>query len=49
MPENVIHDLVSRYVPVFQGGDLVWRLATDMLVSQSAMGWRLRDLGLLPA
>jgi hypothetical protein len=48
MPVSVVQDLVKKYTPTFHDKDLVWRLATDMLVSQSAMDWRLRNLGLLP-
>lgn len=49
MPVDVIAELVNRYSPEFRGSDLIWRLATDMLVSRAAMRWRLRDLGLLIA
>jgi len=47
MPAQVVEGLVGRYTPDFRGGDLVWRVASDMLVSRAAMRWRLRDLGLM--
>lgn len=47
MPLPVLWPLVDRYRPTFRDEDLVWRLATDMLVSRAAMRWRLRGLGLL--
>lgn len=47
MPTAVIQDLAARYAPTIRGEDLVWRLATEMLVSRSAMRWRLRGLDLL--
>lgn len=47
MPAYVVEGLVGRYNPEFRGGDLVWRLASDMLVSRAAMRWRLRDLSLM--
>lgn len=49
MPTQVISALVERHQPLVQGEDLVWRLATDMLVSRAAMRWRLRNLGVLSA
>lgn len=48
MPSPIVRELVARHAPQFQGEDLVWRMATEMLVSRAAMRWRLRDLGLLP-
>lgn len=48
MPADVVQGLVRRYAPTFQANDLIWRLSTDMLVSQTAIRWRLRSLGLLP-
>lgn len=47
MPAQVVEGLVGRYTLDFRGGDLVWRLASDMLVSRAAMRWRLRDFGLM--
>jgi Zn-dependent peptidase ImmA (M78 family) len=47
MPSDVLHELVVQYAPDFQGEDLVWRLSTEMLVSQAAMRWRLLDLKLI--
>ncbi len=49
MPAAVVHALIDRYTPTMRGDDLVWRVATEMLVSRSAMRWRLRALGLLPS
>lgn len=47
MPLPVLWELVDRYRPTYRDEDLIWRLATDMLVSRAAMRWRLRGLGLL--
>jgi hypothetical protein len=47
MPANVLQELAAHYTPLFQGQDLIWRLATDLLVSKAAMRRRLQDLGLL--
>jgi IrrE N-terminal-like domain len=47
MPEHVVRSLLDRYAASCQGDDLVWRLASDMLVSRSAVRWRLRNLGLV--
>lgn len=47
MPMSVVRALAERYEPRFRGEDLVWRLASEMLVSGAAMRWRLRELGLL--
>lgn len=48
MPELVVRALIESYVPHFLDDDLVWRLATDMLVSRTAMRIRLQYLKLLP-
>lgn len=47
MPEDVVREVVKRHRRTYRGEDLVWRLATDMLVSKAAMRWRLLGLGLL--
>jgi len=47
MPLPVLWPLVDRYRSTYRDEDLVWRLATDLLVSRAAMRWRLRGLGLL--
>jgi Zn-dependent peptidase ImmA (M78 family) len=49
MPEHTLRALLERYAAGCQGDDLIWRLASEMLVSRSAMRWRLRNLGLLNA
>ncbi len=46
MPADLLQELVGFYTPHFQGDDLIWRLATDLLVSKLAMRWRLRTLGI---
>jgi len=48
MPAVVVQYLFKRYTPSCRGDDLIWRLATEMLVSRAAMRRRLRDLHLLP-
>lgn len=48
IPEAVIQPLIETYIPHFQYDDLVWRLASDMLVSRAAIRLRLRNLNLLP-
>lgn len=48
MPVANVQYLLSRYAPDCRGDDLVWRLATEMMVSRAAMRWRLRELRLLP-
>lgn len=48
MPAEVLLKLSAQYLPNCQGEDLVWRLSTEMLVSQTAMRWRLHNLELLP-
>lgn len=46
MPADALQGLVTSYAPYFQGEDLIWRLATDLLVSKKSMRWRLRTLGI---
>ncbi len=48
MPAESVQYLLTRYAPSCRGDDLIWRLATEMLVSGAAMRRRLRDLHLLP-
>lgn len=48
MPAEAVQYLFTRYAPSCRGDDLIWRLATEMLVSRAAMRRRLRDLHLLP-
>ena len=48
MPVENVQHLLSRYAADCRGDDLVWRLATEMMVSRAAMRWRLRELHLLP-
>lgn len=48
MPAEAVHYLFTRYAPNCRGDDLIWRLATEMLVSRPAMRRRLSDLHLLP-
>ncbi len=47
MPEYTVRALLDRYAASCQGDDLVWRLASELLVSRSAVRWRLRNLRLL--
>lgn len=47
MPADVLLELVAQYAPNFQGEELVWRLSTELLVSQATMRWRLHSMGLL--
>lgn len=49
MPDETVRGLVQAYATDCRGEDLIWRLATEMLVSKEAMKWRLRHLNLLPA
>lgn len=49
MPAPVVRALAERHQPLVQGEDLVWRLATDLLMSRAAVRWRLRNLGILSA
>lgn len=48
MPEDVVRGLFARVMLRFGDDDLVSYLATEMLVSQEAMRWRLRNFHLLP-
>jgi Zn-dependent peptidase ImmA (M78 family) len=48
MPTEAVQYLFTRYAPNCRSDDLIWRLATEMLVSGAAMRRRLRDLHLLP-
>ena len=48
MPEAVVRGLFARAMLRFSDDDLVSYLATEMLVSQEAMRWRLRNFRLLP-
>ncbi len=48
MPAEAVQYLFTRYTPDCRGDDLIWRIATEMLVSGAAMRRRLRDLHLLP-
>lgn len=48
MPEAVVRGLFARVMLRFSDDDLVSYLATEMLVSQEAMRWRLRNFHLLP-
>lgn len=47
MPFDVIEGLLARYVTYLRGDDLIWRMATEMLVSGESVHWRLYNLGLL--
>ena len=47
MPSYLVKALVERYRPGFDGGTLIRRLASDLLVSRLAIRIRLRELGLL--
>jgi Zn-dependent peptidase ImmA (M78 family) len=46
MPYDVIKGLLARYATYLRGDDLVWRMATEMLVSGESVHWRLHNLGL---
>jgi Zn-dependent peptidase ImmA (M78 family) len=46
MPEVIVRRLVEKYATDCRGDDLNWRLATEMLVSGTAMKRRLRELQL---
>lgn len=48
MPTEAVQYLFTRYSPDCRGDDLIWLLATEMLVSGAAMRRRLRDPRLLP-
>lgn len=45
MPTVLVMALARHYGTYFGDDNLVWRLATEMLVSRAAMRWRLRNLG----
>lgn len=47
MPEDVVRSLTAEREADFRENDLVWRLATEMLVSQAAMKWRLLHLRII--
>lgn len=47
MPAEVVRGVLARYITYLKGDDLIWRLATEMLVSSESMRWRLHNLGLL--
>ncbi len=47
MPCDVINGLLARYATYLRGDDLIWRMATEMLVSGESVHWRLHNLGLL--
>jgi hypothetical protein len=49
MPVDVVQALTEQYRSLIQRDDLVWRMATDLLVSRAAMRWRLRNLDILRA
>jgi Zn-dependent peptidase ImmA (M78 family) len=46
MPSDIVAQLVERHGAEFHGADLISRLASDMLVSRTAVELRLHDLGL---
>ncbi len=48
MPAEVITALALKYGSQMGPGDLVWRLASEMLVSRAAVQRRLLDFGLVP-
>ena len=47
MPQMMVRLLFERYRTMVNDIDIVWRLASEMLVSRAAMRRRLHDLGLL--
>jgi Zn-dependent peptidase ImmA (M78 family) len=49
MPDETVKRRVHVYAADCRGEDLIWRLATELLVSKEAMKWRLHNLDLLPA
>jgi Zn-dependent peptidase ImmA (M78 family) len=49
MPKAIIRAKAEAYGPYLQGEDLVWRLATELLLSRAAIRYRLQDLRLLPS
>lgn len=48
MPELLVRELVKRFAVDCRGDDLVWRLATEMMMSRAAVKVRLHSLALLP-
>lgn len=48
MPAEIVQALATRYAPMFREEDLTWRLASDLLVSRSAIKWRLGELNIVP-
>ena len=49
MPGLLVRELVQRFAVDCRGDDLVWRIATEMMMSRAAVKVRLRSLDLLPA
>ena len=47
MPVEVLYTLATHTFSYLQGEELVWRLATELLVSQASMRWKLYHLGLV--
>ncbi len=47
MPRMMVRLLYQRYHGMVSGKDLIWRLASEMLVSGEATRHRLQDLGLI--
>lgn len=47
MPAGLVRTIALTYAAKLRGEDLVWRLATDFLVSRAAMRTRLFDLQVL--
>jgi Zn-dependent peptidase ImmA (M78 family) len=45
MPAGVVRGLLARYATYLRSEDLIWRLATEMLVSSQSMQVRLQNLG----
>lgn len=48
MPAEIVTALARKHGSQMGSGDLVWRLASEMLVSRAAVQRRLLDLGLVP-
>ncbi len=48
MPEEIVRGLFARAMLRFRDDDLVSYVATELLVSQEAVRWRLKNYGLLP-
>ena len=47
MPSDILFALATQSFSYLQGEELVWRLATELLVSQATMRWQLYHLGLI--